>query len=265
MTFSVLTFNIWNYEGPWNERLPLIRACIGSLEPDLIALQEVLVGESIDQPALLFEGTPYGYEFARAQDFWLDPSLAFGNLVASRWPLAQTETLVLSRRDGAAGRVALFTDVQAPFGPVPFVSTHLTYPPYDGYVRERQVKEISELLRSRHVSGGFPAIVCGDFYARPESAEVRFMKGMQSIDGASTFFVDAFEAAGDGDGATMSRDNPFADPPLDVRIDYIFVGRDRPNGAGRVEACEVVGRESVNGVYPSDHYGVFATFSRGSP
>lgn len=63
MTFSVLTLNIWNYEGPWKKRLPLIRACIESLEPDLIALQEVLVGNAIDQPALLFEGTPYGHEF----------------------------------------------------------------------------------------------------------------------------------------------------------------------------------------------------------
>lgn len=49
MTFSVLTLNIWNYEGPWKKRLPLIRACIESLEPDLIALQEVLVGDAIDQ------------------------------------------------------------------------------------------------------------------------------------------------------------------------------------------------------------------------
>ena len=62
----------------------------------------------------------------------------------------------------------------------------------------------------------------------------------------------------------MSRDNPYADPPLELRIDYIFIGRHRPNGAGCVEECQVVANESVDGVYPSDHYGVFATFSRGS-
>lgn len=265
MTFSVLTLNIWNYEGPWKKRLPLIRACIESLEPDLIALQEVLVGNAIDQPALLFEGTPYGHEFGRAQDFWLDPSLAFGNLVASRWPLAQTKVVALPQRERIAGRVAVVTNVESPFGPIPFVSTHLTYPPYDGWVREQQAKAIVDLVRSRHVRGGFPAIVCGDFNARPESAEVRFMKGMQSIEGSSTYFVDAFEAAGAGEGTTMSRDNPYADPPLELRIDYIFIGRHRPGGAGRVEECRVVANESVDGVYPSDHYGVFATFSRGSP
>ena len=264
MTFSVLTLNIWNYEGPWKERLPLIRACIESLDPDLIALQEVLVGDAIDQRALLFAGTPYGYEFGRSQDFWLDPSLAFGNLVASRWPLAQTEVVALPQRERVGGCVAVVTNVQSPFGLVPFVSTHLTYPPYDGYMREQQAKAILDLVRSRRVSGGFPAIVCGDFNARPESAEVRFMKGMQSIEGSSTYFVDAFEAAGAGEGTTMSRDNPYADPPLELRIDYIFIGRHRPDGSGRVESCRVVANQSVDGVYPSDHYGVFATFSRGS-
>ncbi len=89
------------------------------------------------------------------------------------------------------------------------------------------------------------------------------MKGMQSIEGTSTFFVDAFEAAGAGEGITMSRNNPYADPPLELRLDYIFVGRPRPDGSGRVEECRVVANESVDGVYPSDHYGVFATFSRG--
>lgn len=264
MTFSVLTLNIWNNEGPWDERLPLIRACFASLEPDLIALQEVLVGDSLDQRALLFEGTSYSCEFGRSQDFWLDPSLAFGNLVASRWPLAQTEVVSLPQREGVPGRVAVLTNVQSPFGQVPFVSTHLAYPPYDGHVREKQVKSISDSLRSRHVSGGFPAIVCGDFNARPESAEIRFMKGMQSIEGSSTYFVDAFEAAGSGEGTTVSRGNPYTDLLLDLRIDYVFIGRHRPNGAGRVEECRVVANESVNGVHPSDHYGVFATISRGA-
>ena len=262
MTLSVLTLNIWNYEGPWKQRLPLIRACIESLEPDLIALQEVLVGDAIDQPDLLFAGMPYVYEFGRAQDFWLDPSLAFGNLVASRWPLTQTEVVVLPQREQFGDRVAVITNVQSPFGLIPFVSTHL--PPFDNYVRERQAKAIADLVRSRHVSEGFPAIVCGDFNARPESAEVRFMKGMQSLEGSGTYFVDAFEVAGAGEGTTMSRDNPYADTVLELRIDYIFVSHHRPDGKGRVEECRVVANESVDGVYASDHYGVFATFSRGS-
>ena len=39
---SLLTFNVWNREGPWPDRLRLIRSWIDRLQPDLIGLQEVV-------------------------------------------------------------------------------------------------------------------------------------------------------------------------------------------------------------------------------
>jgi hypothetical protein len=39
----VLTLNVWNREGPWPDRLPLIRSWIERLQPDLIGFQEVVV------------------------------------------------------------------------------------------------------------------------------------------------------------------------------------------------------------------------------
>ncbi|MCZ6890761.1 MAG: endonuclease/exonuclease/phosphatase family protein [Gammaproteobacteria bacterium] len=255
---SVLTLNIWNYEGPWEQRLPLIRACIEALNPDLIALQEVLLGDAIDQPRLIFDDTPYHYDYAPAQDFWIDPTLSFGNLVASRWPLAETQAVELPQREGVASRIALTTQVQAPESPICFTSTHLTYPPYDGYWREQQVQAIAMLVRERRASGGHPAIVCGDFNAIPESAEIRHMAGRQSINESSTFFIDAFEAAGNGDGATMVAANPFAaNTHVDMRLDYIFVGLPS-EGRGRIKHCRVVANDDVEGVYPSDHFGVYA-------
>ena len=40
-SLSVLTLNVWNREGPWPDRLPLIRSWLDRLQPDLIGLQEV--------------------------------------------------------------------------------------------------------------------------------------------------------------------------------------------------------------------------------
>jgi len=37
----VMTLNIWNDEGPWEERSHLIRKQIEKLDPDLIGFQEV--------------------------------------------------------------------------------------------------------------------------------------------------------------------------------------------------------------------------------
>ena len=113
------------------------------------------------------------------------------------------------------------------------------------------------MVRARRPEGGFPAIVCGDFNALPDAAEIRHMVGRQSIDGVSTFFQDAFEVAGVGDGTTMTEANGFVtDTPMDMRLDYVFVGR-AVNGLGRIDSCRVVANEAVDGVYPSDHFGVY--------
>ena len=41
-SLSVLTLNVWNREGPWPDRLALVRSWIDRLQPDLIGLQEVV-------------------------------------------------------------------------------------------------------------------------------------------------------------------------------------------------------------------------------
>ena len=38
----VLTLNIWNRQGPWEQRLAVIRRGLAELEPDVVGLQEVL-------------------------------------------------------------------------------------------------------------------------------------------------------------------------------------------------------------------------------
>lgn len=42
------------------------------------------------------------------------------------------------------------------------------------------------------------------------------------------------------------------------RIDYVLSAWPRPGGAGHPVRCEVIGDEAVDGVLPSDHYGVLA-------
>jgi endonuclease/exonuclease/phosphatase family metal-dependent hydrolase len=74
-------------------------------------------------------------------------------------------------------------------------------------------------------------------------------------------FRDAWREAGTGsDGLTWSRRNAFTNPwhEPDRRIDYVFVGPPGPGGLGRVERCRVVCNRPVRGVWPSDHFGVFA-------
>lgn len=108
---------------------------------------------------------------------------------------------------------------------------------------------------------GMPPLVCGDFNAEPDSDEMRFLCGLTSIDGCTTYYQDAWRVAGDGPGHTqLWRTNPIA-ADMNVpskRIDYVLVGDpfQRRGGAGRVLAASVAFDEPITGVVASDHCGL---------
>ena len=262
MSLSVLTLNIWNDDGPWTERAKRIRSWIERLDPDLIGLQEVLRGESIDQLEALLEGLGYHTAYARAQDFWKHPTTGFGNAIAARFPILDSEELRLPESGDGERRVALFATLDAPFGPVELACTHLNWKFHHGAVREQQVATLCARLIERRPRGGFPPILVGDFNADPDSAEIRYVTGKQSLAGHSMYLRDSFAHAGDaGDGSTWCNRNPYARPALepDRRIDYVFVGPPRPDGTGLPETCRVVCNEPDGEVWPSDHFGLLAT------
>lgn len=254
-TLSVLTLNIWNYEGEWAERAALIRDWIGLLDPDLIALQEVLRGPSIDQAGLLLDQDVYHLHYEPMFDYWGDTTLAFGNLVASRWPLARAERLLLSSDDDAEPRNAISVDVEAPLTRLSFTTTHLSPRPWHSRIRSTQVVHLAELVKRRAFDTGMPAILCGDFNAQPDADEIRFMKGLHTIQERSFFMVDAWDVGGPGErGATFTARNLSRTYTRDVRLDYIFVSRDDI----RVQRCDLACHLPRRGIYPSDHFGLYA-------
>ena len=124
---------------------------------------------------------------------------------------------------------------------------------HHGYKRERQMPALNEFARGR-AKNDFPAILVGDFNTDPESAEIRYLKGLQSLQGGSAYWCDAWDHAGDGSkGATWSKSNDFAAwaPWPDRRIDYIFVAQPSLDGAGTIEYCSVVCNDRVDEVWPS--------------
>ena len=123
---------------------------------------------------------------------------------------------------------------------------------------------LNDYLQSRRIDGGYPVILVGDFNAVPESNEHRYMRGLNSIDGTSTFYTDAWEVHNSqGSGATWSTENTYASiyGLPDRRIDYIYVATMGVRGPGAVLDCRVVCNEAKGGVWPSDHFGVYAELS----
>lgn len=263
MTLAVLTLNLWHNNGPYDQRARLIRAWIERLAPDLIGFQEALRAPDLDQVAALLAGMPYEIDFVRASSFWAREHTDFGNAVASRWPIRDRETLQLPNAGDGETRAALSITVDAPVGPVSFTVSHLNWKLHHGWVRERQVVALCAFARRRRPRDGFPPILVGDFNAEPDSAEIRYVLGLQSLDGHSVHFRDAWREQGDGSpGATWSNRNAYARTALepDRRIDYIFAGPPLGNGIGLIERCQIVCNEPDGGVWPSDHFGLYATF-----
>jgi len=264
MPLSLLTLNLWNDAGPWPQRAAGIREWIDRLEPDLIGFQEALRANGRDQVAELLGDRGYHLAYAPATRFWREGSVfshgEFGNAIASRFPILESEAIALPDAGDGEQRSALCATLDSPLGSLSFTCTHLNWKFRHGEVRERQVQAVCDLVLRRRLRGGFPSLLVGDFNAEPESAEVRFISGLQSLGGRSVAFLDAWRTVGTGSGITWSNQNPYARVALepDRRIDYVFTGFPMRSGVGQLLHCRVVCNDEKDGVWPSDHFGVYA-------
>jgi endonuclease/exonuclease/phosphatase family metal-dependent hydrolase len=260
----VLTLNIWNDEGPWAQRAQLIREGIDKLDPDLIGFQEVVRGEGVDLLVDILHGSSYRTAFGKALTTGGHEEGEYGNAIASRWEIETTELHELPTLGKVESRVLLAARILSPIGKLWFSTTHLTWELENGHIREQQVQTIAESMADKGAEGAFPLVIVGDFNAVPESTEIRFLKGLHALNGRSVYFRDAWEAAGDdGQGLTWSRRNPYLPHWLapDRRIDYIFLGPPTKEGVGEILSCRVTLNVPHDGVWPSDHFGLYAEIS----
>lgn len=269
----VLTLNCWNVSAPYEERMELIRDGIRALDPDVIGLQEIVVRrDGFDQGEHILSALGYGFVFGAAFR-WSEvgenlachePGDGFGNLVASRWPIERSELRELPGAESGERRSAISTLIATPYGRLPFATTHFNWKFHHGSVRERQALALDAFVREFAPAADLPPVVTGDLNAEPDSAEIRFLCGLQSLAGRSTYFQDAWRVGGDGGpGFTWDNVNRFAGFAHEPcrRIDYVLVGLPDARGRGRIEGVQVVMNEPRGDVYPSDHFGVVADLS----
>jgi endonuclease/exonuclease/phosphatase family metal-dependent hydrolase len=267
-TVRVLTLNCWNVSEPYAARMAVARAAVEELAPDLIGLQEVVVRrDGLDQADDLLGRL--GYHTAYAPAFrWTERGHvalaadgdAFGNLVASRWPIAAWERRALPGDELDERRCALAAQIDAPFGRIPFICTHLAWRFEHGALRERQVRVVDALARESTRDAGFPPIIVGDLNADPDANEIRYLCGLAALEGRSTYYQDAWRVRGAGSGFTWDNRNAYTalmfEP--DRRLDYILVGLADVTGRGWIERVALACTDPVEGVWASDHLGVVA-------
>lgn len=263
----VVTLNIWNRMGPWEQRFRLIREGLRALDADIVGLQEVLAFEGESQAkaiaeALREDGLHYELTFGKANE--LGGGVLFGNAVLSRFPITKSDVFPLPNEGTRENRSLLMTELETPAGALPFFVTHLNWKFHEGYVREAQVVEVARVIKNLAPIRGLPPILVGDLNAEPEANEIRFLKGLGSLAGKSFYMDDCFAHAGQGSGITFDAvGNPFAATTREYprRIDYILVRGPDEHGRGKPLTARVVLDRIADGIAASDHYGVYAEVS----
>ena len=259
----VMTWNVWWRFGPWEARQPAILETLRRVDADIICLQEAWQTRDGEDQAGGFAAA-LGYHSVYVAGLGLDLAPeSLGNAVLSRWPITSSEGRALPAPAGLDElRSVVRADIDGPRGPIEVFSTHLNWRLDQSHVRVEQVAALCELVQETKSRRTYPPILCGDFNAEAMSDEIRSLTGLSKPPAPKLVFYDAWRATGaPGPGYTWARANPFTAldlTPGEARIDYVFVGHPHERAAGEPVSCRVVGDEPVDGIQPSDHYGVVA-------
>lgn len=258
LSLSVLTLNLWGHKGKYETRSSLILESLSELNPDLAGFQECLRANCTDR--ISDDLSLRGYHLAFGEAIAVSDR-AYGNLVASRWPILYQQVHALPSTHNAEPRVALCVVVETPVGPQSFICTQLSWEPQHASVRQAQIIALRELVIREYSGYLLAPLVVGDFNACPESDEIGLLTRSKDPK-SNSLFTDAWSVCGEGSGITMPT-GPYLgrhDHYVERRIDYIFVG---PScGIGHIEprvmSCRVVFNVAREGIFPSDHFGVLA-------
>jgi endonuclease/exonuclease/phosphatase family metal-dependent hydrolase len=258
----VATVNIWGPYGDWPARREVLRAGFAELDPDLVVLQETVVGRDVDQVGELFGGEHHVlHQGRRARE-------GVGCSIVSRWPAEAVEELdlcVTERVDPEdfVGRATL-AEYETPVGRI--LLAHHKPNWQITYERERELQALKTARRIEDRVAGrddVHVVLAGDFDARPETSSVRFLTGRQSLGDVSVHYQDAWEMTHPDDpGHTFTIENPMivteADwsriPPR--RIDYVMVRSDERGPTLRIHSARLLFDRPIDGIFGSDHYGL---------
>jgi endonuclease/exonuclease/phosphatase family metal-dependent hydrolase len=247
---KVMTFNIWNYTRPWKERRELIAGLIEQYRPHAVALQETRHDFRYErgkgQGEQLAELTGYHATAAVGQVYLpilrVDEAVTILTLEPPKRRVERELARLPRERADENRRVCVGVLLKVDARDVYVFDTHFSL---SSRARMLNAVEISRFIRD--VSEGSPAVVMGDLNAEPDADPIRFLSGAFSYAGETGDFFDCWTVARPNDeGFTYASFEPVR------RIDYVFARNFPATGI----TAEIIGSESKDGVYPSDHLGI---------
>ncbi len=257
---SIVTFNLLNKPSRWEQRRGLIVDELGSLQPDLIALQEVALPDNTAQWLADRLGGYSVHTCSKTGPLHGQEGIA----ILSRLPVDEFTALDLRTQNRVAERVR----VRVGGRPLALVNGHFFFHVVDHIQRVRQVQALLRWLgdSARHT----PTVICGDFNDTPGSRSINLMRqhfvsahsarhGSEPDFTAPTLLKYEFS----GVRRALSRLGNAAVnrsfKPWRGTVDYIFVD---PR-MGVLDCRTVLKRPAAHDrtLYPSDHIGLAATLA----
>ncbi|WP_088101716.1 endonuclease/exonuclease/phosphatase family protein [Xanthomonas retroflexus] len=238
---SMVTFNLHHDREDWPSRRRTIVAELKRLQPDAIALQEVIQRRSVRNQAQWL-ASQLGYRYVFVSTDPVGAPKRYGNALLTRRPiLAHGEHLLLPLDDY---RTVAHLRIDVEGRPVNVYATHLNERSDDAgqRIRRNQVEDLLRFIAGS--SAGAPVVIAGDFNALVDAGDLSELRSHYG-DSYGSVHVNT-DLAG---VSTLNRH--YYQAPS--RIDHIFFQQD-----------EMVAREAKilfdqpdDGRWASDHYGVW--------
>jgi len=239
---SLVTFNLHHDREDWPQRRQVILRELQALQPDAIALQEVIQKPHVrNQAAWLARRLGYDYQFVST-----DPPgrlKRYGNALLTRRPvLARGERLLAPLTDyRTVAHVRIDVDGQ----PVNVYATHLNERSDErgSRIRAEQVADLLTFIAT--TSGDAPVVIAGDFNALVDASDLSALRQRYGDSYGSVHVNNELAQI-----STLNRH--YYDAPS--RIDHIFFQQDKLLAR---EARLLFDQPYAEGRWASDHYGVW--------
>lgn len=250
-SLSVLTFNIRygtanDGDHAWEHRKQIVADFIAEADADVLAIQEGLDFQLDDLAAVLAAYQKIGvHRGGGTKDEFSGLYVRNGIKVfeSGTFWLSETPDVVASKSwDSSLPRTATFAKIQWDGEDVCIYGTHFDH-------RGEQARAMSSKIIREHAPDDMPVIVMGDFNAEPSDVPM------------TNFSLELYESvvAGLMPQSKLGTFNGFKDPTGGRRIDHILIKNPSSKNWLMTKTAKIHDQK-VNGLFPSDHFPVSATF-----
>lgn len=247
----IASFNIWNHDKDYERRMNLLIGLFQREDFDVIALQEVRDELIVNRIA-----TECNFEYKYWKKYF---DCQEGLAILSKYKIDSTWTNWDDNEDihnsGSMYIRCVVDGLQ-----IDIMNVHLDYK--RSSYRELEIVKALDFLGT---CNGDYKFLLGDFNTTPNSSIYRFLTGQQSLDCKDTNWVDLAESYCYRKGHELESTIDFVDnprwlgkPSLEVpaRFDWILLEESYPNDNPVLLEYRVLGKLIIEGITPSDHYGI---------